>query len=64
MSPILCLANSVKEGSRCVASLDLEVGKLDLYYHLHDDDSMQTMAELAKSSSSENVIQYLKLRAV
>ncbi len=37
---------------------------LDLYYHLHDDDSMQTMAELAKSSSSEPVIQYPKLKAV
>jgi len=28
---------------------------LDLYYHLHDDDSMQTMMELAKSSSSESL---------
>jgi len=37
---------------------------LDLYYHLHDDDSMQTMAELAKSSSSEQVVQYPKLKAV
>lgn len=37
---------------------------LDLYYHLHDDDSLQTMMELAKSSSSEQVVQYPKLKAV
>jgi len=37
---------------------------LDLYYHLHDDDSMQTMMALAKSSLSEEVIQYPKLKAV
>ena len=26
---------------------------LDLYYHLHDDDSQKTMMELAKSGTSD-----------
>jgi hypothetical protein len=26
---------------------------MDLYYHLHDDDSQKTMMELAKSNSTD-----------
>ena len=35
---------------------------LDLYYHLHDDDSLQTMMELAKSNVPEHDNQYPLLK--
>ena len=36
---------------------------LNLYYHLHDDDSLQTMMELAKSNAPEKGAEYPMLKA-
>jgi hypothetical protein len=49
--PFLLTANTYRKALAWLGHSNLEM--LDLYYHLHDDDSQKTMMELAKSDNSE-----------